>query len=298
MSALVVMTTAILTLQEAIPHGDVASPLLGWWRVLAAALLLIAAWLQGGRARLGGMLGLAVAYAELTLDLFAGDLTRGWAVLLLSGPLLAGLASLWFVAWPRYAAACATVASASLLVLLALAVLSRAQGSWARPAHITIAILLIAVIPIAFRLLDEPMRAPGLGLLLTVLAVVAVVWALVLTMVSLGGGVGMSQTWRGMGWPAILIGAWLLLSSYQRMGDHRLGRPVNLLGMAAGMAGLLSGVVVTFFGDGGGMGADLAILFLALSAGWAAWLSSALGRLSPRSASHDSPDQPWLRAPA
>lgn len=275
-AALIEGAAALLTFSGAFGASTtVSTPLLGAWRTLSALLFTMAALWQGQR-RSAGMLGLAVAYLVLTVDLFAGDLTRGWAILLLGGPLLAGLVGLWAASAPRFASACATVASASLLVLIALGLLSRVQSSWDRPAHITIAILALAAVPVALRLLDEPMRAPGLGLLATLLLLIGAGAGLILAMVSLGRDLGLVQTWRILDWPLILVGAWLLVTSSLRAGSARTGTPVNLAGVAAGACGLIGGWLVLTSGGGTAFDAGMAMAFLLLAAIWTAWLSSLL----------------------
>lgn len=282
-AALIEGGAALLTLRGAFEASTtVSTPLLGGWRMLAALLFGLAALWQG-RRRTSGALGLAVSYLALTVDLFAGDITRGWAVVLLGGPLLAGLAGLWAASAPRFASACATVASASLLVLAALGLVSRFQSSWDRPAHITIAILTLAVVPVALRLLDEPTRAPGVGLLTTLMMLTGAGAGLILAMVSLARDMGLLQTWRFLDWPLILVGGWLLLTSALRVGSPGTGTPVNLAGVAAGACGLIGGLLVVTTGGGTTFDSALAMAFLILAATWTAWLSSRLrGQGGPR----------------
>jgi len=106
-------------------------------------------------------------------------------------------------------------------------------AGWAAAMTVLVALFLL---PVAVALLWQPMQAPTLGLLVTVVAVIAILAAAVLQVLVLAGWLGAGSARSPLAWAVFLIGCWLFLISYWQLGAPGLPAWVHWIGLAAGVA--------------------------------------------------------------
>ena len=143
-------------------------------------------------------------------------------------------------------------------------------GTW--PAEVALLAASALVVALAVGLLRHPCQAPGWALPLTLVAVVGLVWFGILAVLGLGYGWTLAQVRELAAWPLMLVGAWLLLTSFMRLRDDAMPPGLNLLGVLAGAAAVLTGAgIVLLVRDVSALGTAPAVA-LALIALWATWL--------------------------
>ena len=266
---LVLILAGVLGLTQFLtaPGGADEAAWLGGWRLAAGVAVLLGAWWMGNRRRAGGVVVLALGVGEITADLIAGDL-HGWAAPLLAGGLLAAIGGAGAISGRRFGALGGLLAG---LVLAALLLASALGGAnWLGEAALLAASALLIVL--AVRLLRHACQAPGWALTLTVLGVVGLVWLGILALLGLAQDWTLDQVRALAAWPLVLVGAWLLLTSFMRLQDATTPPGWNPLGVLAGAAALLTGAwMVLLAPSGPGLGTAPAVA-LALVALWATWL--------------------------
>ncbi|TMD10172.1 MAG: hypothetical protein E6J02_02050 [Chloroflexi bacterium] len=264
---LVLLLAGLLGLTQVLtaPGGSAQVAWLGAWRSLAGAAVLIGVWWMGSRRRAAGGLVLAFGLSEIVVDLFFGDL-RGWAVLLLAGGLLATIGGLWTVTGSRFGALGGILAGVLLAACLVASVVG--GSGLGEVALLTASAFLMAV---AVRLLWQPCLAPGFGLTLTALGVVALAWLGVLALLGLAQGWTLDQLRSLAAWPLTLAGTWILLTSFLRLRSRTTPPGWNPLGLAAGAAVMGTGIGMLLLGASGMGLALVPAAALVLTAAWALW---------------------------